>query len=166
MTPSSFEATGQNNTLLAIDRLHHILSDMGHVEPGLSALLAFVFDLEPPRDIQGYFSPKRAGYFVWESGYFREGSLVRLGASGRIAEVFEVGGVGRNFFMMRLREVGNLGAGKVTTQGLVVSFDPINIRLSFTQRIKLRFLKPFLKTFKDFADEEEEYEVYDDMEKF
>lgn len=166
MTPSAFEATGQNNTLLAIDRLHHILSEMGHTEPGLSALLAFVPNLEPPRNIQGYFSPKRAGYFVWESGYFKEGSLVRLGASGRIAEVFEVGGVGRNFFMMRLREVGNPWSGKVTAQGLIVSFNPINIRLSFTQRIKLRFFKPFLKSFKDFADEEEEYEVYDDMEKF
>jgi hypothetical protein len=107
MTPSSFKATGQNNTLLAIDRLHQILSEMGHTEPGLSALLTFVFNLEPPHNIQGYFSPNRAGYFVWESGYFKEGSLVGLGASGRIAEVFEVGGVGRNFFMMKLREVGN-----------------------------------------------------------
>jgi hypothetical protein len=166
MTPSSFEATGQNNTFLAINRLHHILSEMGHTEPSLSALLAFVLNLEPPRDIQGYFSPQRAGYFVWESGFFKEGSLVRLGASGRIAEVFEVGGVGRNYFMMRLREVGNPWAGKVAAQGLIVSFNPINIHLSFAQRVKLRFFKPFLKSFKDFADEEEEYEVYDDMEKF
>jgi hypothetical protein len=163
MSLSSFEATGQNNTLLTIDRLHQILSEMGHTEPGLSDLLAFIFNLEPPRNIQGYFSPKRAGYFVWESGYFKKGSLVRLGASGRIAEVFEVGGVGRNFFMMKLREVGNPWAGKVTAQGLVISFNPIHIRFSFTQRIKLRFFKPFLKSLKDFADEEW---VYDDMEKF
>ena len=163
MSPSLFKATGQNDSLLGIDGLRQILSERGHADPGLSKLLAFICDLEPPCNIQGYFSPKRTGYFVWESVFFEEGSLVRLGASGRIVEVLEVGGVGRNFFRMKLREVGNPWAGKVTAQGLVVSFNPSNVRFSFTQRIKLRFFKPFLKSFRDFADEER---MYDDMEDF
>jgi hypothetical protein len=103
--------------------------------------------------IQGYFSPKRAGYFIWESGYFREGSVVELGSSGRLAEVLEVGGVGKNYYMMKLKDLESLEVGNTATRGLVVSCRPTNIRFSLAQRLKMRFFKLFLKSLRDFADE-------------
>jgi len=77
-----------------------------------------------------------------------------LGGSGRLAKVLGVGGVGRNFFMMRLEDFEDPEAGEVPVRKLIVSFNPVGIRFSVLQRLKIRFFRPFLKSMRDFVDEE------------
>ena len=104
--------------------------------------------------LQGYFSPKRADYFIWEFGHFEQESIVKLGGSARLAKVLGVGGVGRNFFMMRLEDLEDPEAGEVPVKKLIVSFNPVGIRFSILQRLKIRFFRPFLRSMRDFVDEE------------
>jgi hypothetical protein len=107
--------------------------------------------------VMGYFSPKRPDCFVWESGFFENRSIIALGKSFRKAQVVGVCGVGRNYVMLELKEVGKVLKGQVAVQRMVVSTSPssISFQLSFRHRLFLYFFKRFLKTFKDFADEEQ-----------
>jgi len=47
--------------------------------------------------VEGYFSQACPDYFVWESGYFEEGSIVFLGGSSHLVKIVRVCGVGRKF---------------------------------------------------------------------
>jgi hypothetical protein len=78
-----------------------------------------------------------------------------------LARVLGVGGVGRNYFMMTLDDLESLPAGRVAVRKMFVSCDSTDVGLSFSQRIKLRFFKPFLKSSRHFADEQR---VPDDAE--
>ena len=143
----------------SLDEYHKFFSETDYNHPTPSKPLPSV-----PRDddtsskplclLQGYFSPKRADYFIWEFGHFEQGSIVMLGGSGRLAKVLGVGGVGRNFFMMRLEDFEDPEAGEVPVRKLIVSFNPVGIRFSVLQRLKIRFFRPFLKSMRDFVDEE------------
>src|SRR6202050_1343874 len=69
--------------------------------------------------VKGYFSTKQPTSFVW--------------------------GEGRNFFMLRVKEVGGSLDGEVTVQRMVVSFPPSgDFHLPLFQPLAMRFFKPFL----------------------
>src|SRR6202042_2355826 len=112
--------------------------------------------------VKGYFSTKQPNCFVWEEGYFEKGLQVIFGTSGRLEHILGVCGVGRNFFMLRVKELGGSLDGEVVIQRMVVSFSPTgDFRLSLFQCFTMRFLKPFLGSMADFADLER---VKTDME--
>ena len=103
--------------------------------------------------MKGYFSTKQPNCFVWEEGYFEKGSQVIFGTSGRLGRILGVCGVGRNFFMLRVKELGGSLDGEVAVQRMVVSFPPSgDFQLSLFQRLAMRFLKPFLGSMADFVD--------------
>jgi len=103
--------------------------------------------------VEGYFSQAHPDYFVWESGYFEEGSVVFLGGSSRLVKILRVCGVGWNFFKMSVKELGEVLEGETTVQRMIVSFAPtISFHLTFIQHIKQRFLGRFLKSMRDFAE--------------
>ena len=74
--------------------------------------------------VKGYFSTKQPNWFVWEEGYFEKGSQVIFGTSGRLGHILEVCGVERNFFMLRVKELGGSMDGEVVIQRMVVSSPP------------------------------------------
>src|SRR6202451_166387 len=103
--------------------------------------------------VKGYFSTKQPNCFVWEEGYVEKGSQVIFGTSGRLGRILGVCGVGRNFFMLRVKELGGSLDGEVAVQRMVVSFPPSgDFQLSLFQRLAMRFLKPFLGSMADFVD--------------
>jgi len=103
--------------------------------------------------VEGYFSQARPDYFVWESGYFEEGSVVFLGGGSHLVKILRVCGVGQNFFKMSVKELGDVLEGETTVQQMIVSFAPtISFHLTFIQRIKQWFLGRFLKLMRDFAE--------------
>src|SRR5882724_3650994 len=103
--------------------------------------------------VEGYFSRAHPDYFVWESGYFEKGSIVFLGGSSRLVKILRVCGVGRNFFKMSVKELGDVLEGESTVQQMIVSFAPtISFHLTFIQHIKQWFLGRFLKLMRDFAE--------------
>ena len=104
--------------------------------------------------VEGYSSPIRPDYFIWEYGHFEEGSIVLLGGSSRLVKVLGVCGVGRNYFKMRLEELGGILEGEVAIRRMIVSFSPTMFQLSFLQRFKQRVFGRFLKSMRDFSKEE------------
>jgi hypothetical protein len=56
---------------------------------------------------------------VWQGGYFEEGSYVVLGKSFRRAKVAGSYGLGRNYIMMRLKEVGEIPKDQVAIRRMV-----------------------------------------------
>jgi hypothetical protein len=74
--------------------------------------------------VKGYFSTKQPNCFVWKKGYFEKGSQVIFGTSGRLEHILGVCRVGRNFFMLRVKELGGSLDGEVVIQRMVVSFPP------------------------------------------
>ena len=109
-----------------------------------------------PDFIRGYISPIQPQYFIWEGGFFKEGSLVMLGSSTCLARVTKAQRVGRNYFLMGLENLGSVLAGEVVVQGLVVSFPPSQFQLSFLQCIKLHFFRRFLQSsLRDFVDDQQ-----------
>ena len=71
-----------------------------------------------------YFGTKWLNCFVWEEGYFEKGSQVIFGTSGRLGRILGVCGVGRNFFMLRVKELGGFLNGEVVIQRMVVLSPP------------------------------------------
>src|ERR1700684_2424350 len=55
------------------------------------------FTYEPLTCIQGYVSPKRADYFIWELGVFEEGSKVVLGDNLVLARITRIVRSGAQF---------------------------------------------------------------------
>jgi hypothetical protein len=103
--------------------------------------------------VEGYFSRARPDYFIWESGYFEEGSVVFLGGSSRLVKILRVCGVGWNFFKMSMKELGDVLEGESIIWWMIILFAPtISFHLSFIQCIKQWFLGHFLKLMRDFAE--------------
>ena len=42
---------------------------------------------------------------MWKEGLFEEGSRVIFGNSGRLGQVLRVCGVGKNYFMLRIKDM-------------------------------------------------------------
>ena len=132
--------------------------------PKLSATIP----LTRTTSVVGYISNKHSDCFVWQSGYFEVHSYVVLGTTYRKARIVGSYGVGRNYIMMRLEEVGQIPKGQIAIQRMVVSTCPssLSFQLSFCQCL-LRFflnrfiLNRFLGTFRDFADDDDDsFETY------
>ena len=81
-----------------------------------------------------------------------------LGKSFRRAKVAGSYGLGRNYIMMRLKEVGEIPKDQVAIRRMVVSTcpSPETFQLSFRQRLCLFFLWFFLENYRDFADDDKE----------
>ena len=69
-------------------------------------------------------------------------------------KVLGVCGVGRNYFKMRLEELGDILEGEVVIHRMIVSFSPTMFQLSFLQCIKQHVLGQFLKLMGHFSKEE------------
>jgi hypothetical protein len=108
---------------------------------------------KPIISLQGYISPKRADYFVWEYGFFEEGVMVTLGDDLRLARITRVKGVGRNFIKFGVEALGSSSKDEISVRRMIVSFSPDNFHLTRFQRFKLRFFGKFLKSMRDIADE-------------
>ena len=74
--------------------------------------------------VKGYFSKKQPDCFVWKEGLFKEGSRVIFGNSRRLGQVLRVCGVGKNYFMMRIKNMGRTLGNEVAVRRMVVSFPP------------------------------------------
>jgi hypothetical protein len=89
---------------------------------------------------------------VWEGGIFEEGSMVFFGRGRRVGKVLGVCRVGKNYFMMGIKDLGRVSEGKVLIRRMVVLFPPTYFSISMFYRIQACFLKPFLKSMMDFVD--------------
>jgi hypothetical protein len=67
---------------------------------------------------------KQLDCFVWEGGFFEEGSSIILGNNARLVKVLGVAGVGQNYFMMGLKDSGRALEGEMTLRRMVVSIEP------------------------------------------
>ena len=117
-------------------------------KPKMSTMIPFDRSFQ----LGGYFSPKHPDCFVWEGGIFEEGSTVFFGRGMRAGKVLGVCGVGKNYFMMGIKDLGRVSEGEVFIQRMVVSFPPTDFSISMFYRFQARFLKPFLKSMMDFVD--------------
>lgn len=108
----------------------------------------------PILPLGGYVSKKRPDCFIWESGYFKKYSEVILGDSGRLGRVMGICGLGRNYVMMRINELGNSFHGALRISRMVVSSPPTSAWISLLQSFVARFFKPVLKPMLSYIDEE------------
>ena len=58
--------------------------------------------------VMGYINNKHPDCYVWQSGFFEEGSHIVLGMTHRKAKIVGPYGVGRNYIIMKLKEVGRV----------------------------------------------------------
>jgi hypothetical protein len=119
------------------------------------------FVYEPLVRIQGYISPKHADYFIWELGAFAEGSKVILGDELVLVRITRVVGVGRNFVKFGVEALGSTSKGEIPVKRMIVSFSPDVLRLTRLQRLKLFLFRRFLKSLRDFTDEERVWDESD-----
>jgi hypothetical protein len=110
------------------------------------------FTYEPPTRIQGYISPRRADYFIWELGVFEEGLKVVLGDNLVLARITGIVGVGRNFIKFGVETLGSSFRNEIPVKRMIISIPPDVFRLSRSQRFKCSFFPWFLKSMRDFAD--------------
>ena len=89
-----------------------------------------------------------------EGGFFEKGSEVIFGSSGRLAKVLGVRGLGRNYVMMRVQELGGILEGETAIQRMVVSSPPTSLWLVLLQLFVSRLFKPVLGSMNDFVDED------------
>ena len=77
--------------------------------PPLSTLkLSATIPLTHTTSFVGYISNKHLDCYVWQSGFFEAGSHVVLGMTYKKAKIVGSYGVGRNYIMMTLKEVGRV----------------------------------------------------------
>ena len=107
--------------------------------------------------VVGYMSNMHPDCNVWQSGYFEEGSHVVLGKTYRNAKIIGSYGVGKNYVMMKLEEVGRFPEDQMAIQRMVVLTCPSSLshQLSFCQCLLWFFWKHFIGTFRDFADDDD-----------
>jgi hypothetical protein len=91
--------------------------------------------------LMGYISSKQSDCFVWEAGYFKKGEKVQLGKSGCLARVLGFGGIGKNYVMMKLEELGRNLEGEASIRRMVVSARPNETWLAALHFIGLFFKK-------------------------
>jgi hypothetical protein len=119
------------------------------------------FTYEPLTHIQGYISPKRADYFIWELGVFEEGSKVVLGDNLVLARITGIVGVGRNFIKFGVDTLGSSFRNEIPVRRMIVSIPPDVFFLTRSQRFKRSFFPWFLKSMRDFADADR---IFDEAE--
>ena len=102
----------------------------------------------------GYISEKHPDCFVLEEGFFEKGLEVILGSSGRRVRILGVCGLGKNYVMMRVIELGGILQGEVTIRRMAVSSHPSSVWIATLHWIVSRLFKPVLGSMLDFADEE------------
>ena len=89
-----------------------------------------------------------------EGGFFEKGSEVTLGSSGRMARVLGVCGLGKNYIMMKVQELGGILEGETVIQRMVVSSPPTSLWLVLLQLFVSHLFKPVLGSMIDFVDED------------
>jgi hypothetical protein len=119
------------------------------------------FSCEPPIHLWGYFSPKRADYFIWKYGAFKECATVVLGDDLRLVKITKVVGVGHNFIKFRVETLGSASKDEIPVQRIIISFSPDGFHLTCSQRFKRYFLRWFLTSMRDIVDVER---VWDESE--
>ncbi|KIM72554.1 hypothetical protein PILCRDRAFT_16019 [Piloderma croceum F 1598] len=119
------------------------------------------FSCKPPIHLWGYFSPKRADYFIWEYGAFKEGATVILGDDMRLAKITEAVGVGRNFIKFGVEMLESSSKDEVPVRRVIVSCLLDGFRLTHSQHFKCYFFCWFLTSMKDIVDVER---VWDESE--
>jgi hypothetical protein len=102
--------------------------------------------------LTGFIIGIRPDCFVWEGGFFKKGSFVVLGESGRTGTVKGICGFGRNFILRGFEEYGK-SPGEVPIYRMVVSASPTSAALSVAHRLASLFLSPFLGSMLDFLGE-------------
>ena len=70
--------------------------------PLFTPKLSATIPLTRTTSIVGYISNKHPDCYVWQNGFFEEGSHVVLGMTYRKAKIVGLYGVGRNYIMMKL----------------------------------------------------------------
>ena len=111
--------------------------------PPLSTLkLSATIPLTHTMSVVGYISNKHPAWYVWQSGFFEAASNVVLGTTYREAKIVTPDGVGRNYMMMKVEEVGKVPEDQIAIQRMVVSTHPSSqfYQLSFRQRLLHFFL--------------------------
>ena len=81
-----------------------------------------------------------------------------LGTTYRKTKIVGPDGVGRNYMMMKLEEVGKVPEDRIAIQRMVVSTCPSSqfYQLSFHRCLLCFFLNRFLGRFRDFADDDDD----------
>jgi len=102
--------------------------------------------------LTGFIGGNRPDCFVWEGGFFKKGSFVVLGESGRTGTVKGICGFGRNFILRGFEEYGK-SQDEVPINRMVVSASPTSAALSMAHRLASLFLSPFLGSMLDFLGE-------------
>jgi len=80
--------------------------------------------------------------FVLEKGSFEKGLEVFLGSSGRQVRILGVCGLGRNYVMMRVIELGGILEGEVTIWRMAVSSCPSSVWIATLHWIVSWLFKP------------------------
>jgi hypothetical protein len=119
------------------------------------------FTYKPLTHIQGYVSPKRADYFIWELGVFEEGSKVVLGDNLVLVRITGIVGVGHNFVKFGVETLGSSFREEIPVKRMIVSFSPDIFHLSHSQRFKCSFFPWLLKLMRDFADVDRIFDEFD-----
>jgi hypothetical protein len=102
--------------------------------------------------LTGFVSGNHPDCFVWEGGFFKKGSFVVLGESGRTGTVKGICGFGRNFTLRGFEEYGE-SMDEVPIYRMVVSACPTSAALSVAHHLASLFLSPFLGSMLDFLGE-------------
>ena len=96
-----------------------------HLPPPLPTLkLSATIPLTCMTFVVGYISNKQPDCYMWQGGYFKEGSHVVLGTTYRKVKIVGSYGVGRNHIMMKLEEVGRVPKDQIAIQKMVVLTHP------------------------------------------
>jgi hypothetical protein len=119
------------------------------------------FIYKPLTHIQGYISPKCAGYFIWELGAFKEGSKVILGDNLVLVRITGVVGVGGNFVKFGVETLGSSFRDKIPVTRMIVFFSPNIFCLTHFQHLKHFFFPRFLKLMRDFANVNRIFDGFD-----
>jgi hypothetical protein len=102
--------------------------------------------------LTGFVSGNCPDCFVWEGGFFKKGSFVVLGESGRMGTVKGICEFGRNFTLRGFEEYGE-SLDEVPICRMVVSACPTSAALSLAHRLASLCLSPFLGSMLDFLGE-------------
>ena len=86
--------------------------------------------MDPHYFFEGYVSSEQLDCFVWEGGFFEEGSSIILRNNARLVKVMGVVGVGRDYFMMGLKDSGRALEGEMTLWRMIVSIEPSHLTFS------------------------------------
>jgi len=119
----------------SFDHVSNFFNDTEYTWPIPSKPLPLIpcFNDFPTKSIlplQGYISPKRADYFIWELGFFKEGAIVVPGDDLRLARIMRVEGVGRNFIKFGVEALGGSSKDEIPVWRMIISFSPGNLCLT------------------------------------